>query len=80
VDRITGSPGRLLDYGIQAVTVGKDAQGEVSMRVAFDKDVVSGKAIGTDIVQASANAYLNCVNRMLTARCKATKTKTAKPK
>jgi 2-isopropylmalate synthase len=80
VDRITGIPGRLLDYGIQAVTVGKDAQGEVSMRVAFDKDVVSGKAIGTDIVQASANAYLNCVNRMLTARCKATKTKTAKPK
>ncbi len=44
VDRITGIPGRLLDYGIQAVTIGKDAQGEVGMRVAFGKETVSGKA------------------------------------
>ena len=68
VDRITGIPGRLLDYGIQAVTIGKDALGEVSVRVAFGRDVVSGKAAGTDIVQASAAAYLNCVNRLLAAR------------
>ncbi|MFH1968953.1 MAG: alpha-isopropylmalate synthase regulatory domain-containing protein, partial [Verrucomicrobiota bacterium] len=68
IDRITGVQGKLLEYAIQAVTIGKDAQGEVSMRVAFGTDVVSGKAASTDIVQASATAYLNCVNRILMAR------------
>ncbi|MBI2438950.1 MAG: 2-isopropylmalate synthase, partial [Lentisphaerae bacterium] len=68
IDRITGLPGKLLDYSIQAVTIGKDAQGEVSVRVAFGKDVVSGKAASTDIVQASATAYLHCVNRVLLSR------------
>ncbi|MFC1461643.1 2-isopropylmalate synthase [Verrucomicrobiota bacterium] len=65
IDRITGIQGKLLDYGIQAVTVGKDAQGEVALRVAFGSEIVSGKAASTDIVQASAAAYLSCVNRFL---------------
>jgi 2-isopropylmalate synthase len=68
IDRITGVKGKLLDYGIQAVTVGQDAQGEVSIRVAFGADVISGRAASTDIVQASAAAYLGCVNRMLSSR------------
>ncbi|MCX6993283.1 MAG: 2-isopropylmalate synthase [Kiritimatiellaeota bacterium] len=68
IDRITGVRGKLLEYAIQAVTIGKDAQGEVSMRVAFGDDMVSGKAASTDIVQASATAYLNCVNRILQSR------------
>ncbi len=70
IDRITGNHGKLLDYNIQAVTVGKDALGEVSLRVAFDDDVVGGKAASTDIVQASAAAYLSCINRVLYARQK----------
>ncbi|MFN2351277.1 MAG: 2-isopropylmalate synthase [Kiritimatiellia bacterium] len=66
IDRITGVAGRLVDYGIQAVTIGKDAQGEVSVRVEFQEgQIVSGKASGTDVVQASAAAYLSCVNRLL---------------
>ena len=66
IDRIARVKGKLVDYSIQAVTIGKDAQGEVSLRVAFGKDdIVSGKAASTDIVQASAAAYLNCVNRFL---------------
>ncbi|MDD5679239.1 MAG: alpha-isopropylmalate synthase regulatory domain-containing protein, partial [Kiritimatiellae bacterium] len=68
IDRITGTQGKLLEYAIQAVTIGKDAQGEVSMRVAFGDAVVSGKAASTDIVHASASAYLNCVNRVLMSR------------
>ncbi len=68
IDRITGIKGKLLEYNIQAVTVGKDAQGEVSLRVAFGTDIVSGKSASTDIVQASAAAYLGCVNRLLAAR------------
>lgn len=70
IDRISGVKGKLIDYSIQAVTIGKDAQGEVSLRVAFGTDIVSGKAASTDIVQASASAYLSCVNRHLMDRKK----------
>lgn len=65
IDRITHVSGRLTDYALQAVTVGKDAMGEVSLCVAFDETAVSAKAASTDIVEASAKAYLSCVNRKL---------------
>jgi 2-isopropylmalate synthase len=65
IDRITGAPGDLRDYSIQAVTRGEDAVGEVSMTVAFGKDYVSAKAASTDIVEASAKAYLNALNSHL---------------
>lgn len=67
IDRITGVAGDLRDYSIQAVTRGEDAVGEVSMTVAFGKnrDYVSAKAASTDIVEASAKAYLNALNSHL---------------
>jgi 2-isopropylmalate synthase len=68
IDRITKVQGRLLDYALQAVTVGKDAMGEVSLRVAFDDTVISAKAASTDIVEASAKAYLSCVNRLFSTQ------------
>lgn len=68
IDRITGMQGRLMEYAIQAVTVGQDAMGEVSIRVAFGDDTVNARAASTDIVKASAMAYLNCVNRVLVLR------------
>ena len=68
IDRITGIQGKLLDFSLQAITVGKDAMGEVSVRVAFGDDIVNAKAASTDIVEASGKAYLSCVNRLLTNR------------
>lgn len=68
IDRITGTQGRLLEYSLQAITVGMDAMGEVTVRVAFGDDVVSAKAASTDIIEASAKAYLSCVNRLLFAK------------
>jgi len=65
IDRLAGVKGKLMDYSIQAVTIGKDAQGEVSLRVAFGSEAFNGRAASTDIVQASAAAYLSCVNRYL---------------
>ena len=67
IDRLTGVQGKLLDFSLQAITVGKDAMGEVNMRVAFGKAIVNAKAASTDVVEASAKAYLSCVNRHLTA-------------
>ena len=69
IDRLTGTRGRLTDFSLQAVTVGKDAMGEASVTVAFGRDaILSGKAASTDIVEAAARAYLSCVNRHLSMR------------
>jgi 2-isopropylmalate synthase len=65
IDAIAGLKGRLQDYAIRAATSGKDAIGEVSVKVDFDGTVVSGKGASTDVIEASARAYLNAVNRLV---------------
>ena len=66
IDRLTDTRGSLKDYSIRAVSQGKDALGEVSVKVDFgDGDLVTGKGASTDIIEASARAYLNAVNRHL---------------
>jgi 2-isopropylmalate synthase len=64
IDRITGLAGRLMDYSVRGVTRGKDAVGEVFMKVDFGKVSFIGKAASTDVVDASARAYLNAINKM----------------
>ena len=76
---MTKVSGRLVDYSLQAVTVGKDAMGEVSLRVAFDDEIVSAKAASTDIVEASAKAYLSCVNRLLSRNESSPETESSDP-
>jgi 2-isopropylmalate synthase len=79
VDKITGLKCRLLDYSLKSITSGKDALGEVSVRVESDKGIeVSGRGSSTDIIEASAKAYINAVNKLLFTRLK--KTKGRKPK
>jgi len=69
IDRITGIQGHLLDFALQAISVGKDAMGEVNVRVKFDSgEILSAKAASTDIVEAGARAYLSCVNRLAAMR------------
>jgi 2-isopropylmalate synthase len=64
IDRITGRRGRLMDYQLRAVSAGKDAIGEVAVKADFGKGLVlTGKGASTDIIEASARAYLNAVNR-----------------
>jgi 2-isopropylmalate synthase len=66
MDRITGAPGALLDYQLRAVSQGKDALGEVVVKVNFGAgEPIHGRGSSTDIVEASARAYLNAVNRHL---------------
>jgi len=65
VDRITGIKGSLVDYSVGSITKGKDAIGEVSVRVDFSGRIVTGKGTSTDIIEASALAYLNALNRYL---------------
>jgi len=64
VDRITGITGKLLDYQIRAVTSGKDALGEASLLFESNGMRVSGRAASTDILEASAQAYIAAVNKI----------------
>ncbi len=64
IDQCTGVHGTLTEYVIQAVGSGKDAQGQVKVQVNFEGLIVDGKASSTDIIEASALAYLNAFNRM----------------
>ena len=65
MDRITGTSGKLCDYKIRAITSGKDALGEVSVEVELDGVRLRARAVSTDVIEASAKAYLNAINRHL---------------
>ena len=65
IDAVTGIKGRLMDYSLRAVTQGQDAMGEVVVKVDFDGTVVVGKGSSTDVIEASARAYLNAMNRLV---------------
>jgi 2-isopropylmalate synthase len=64
IDRITGRSGNLVEYHVDAVTQGRDSLGEVTIKVDFgDGILISGKGASTDVIEASARAYVNAVNR-----------------
>ncbi len=65
IERITGISGKLLEYSINAVTIGKDAMGEAFVKVQFNGDAVAGRGLSTDIIEASAKAFLNALNKWL---------------
>jgi len=65
IARITGLEGELVEYTVRSVTRGADAVGEVFMKVDFSKASFIGKAASLDIVDASARAYLDAMNKMI---------------
>ncbi|HEX4477577.1 MAG TPA: 2-isopropylmalate synthase [Polyangiaceae bacterium] len=65
IDQITGHPGRVVNFEIRAVGEGRDALGEVVLRVAIGKTEFTGRAVNTDIVEASVEAYLSAINKYL---------------
>jgi len=67
IDRITGIPGRLVDYRIDALTGGREAMGEVRVTVRFDGEDIPGRGASPDVLEASALAYLQAVNRAVSA-------------
>jgi 2-isopropylmalate synthase len=55
----------LEDYSVRSVSLGTDALGEASVRVRRNGDEAVGRAASTDVVEASARAYLNALNRLM---------------
>lgn len=70
IDRITKLKCRLLDFALRSVTSGKDALGEVAVRLRSGSTETTGRGTSTDIIEASAKAYLSAVNRLLAAKAK----------
>ncbi len=68
IERITRVKARLTNYVIKAITSSKDAQGEVSLELEIEGRTYSGKGVSTDIVEASAKAYINALNRYFMKR------------
>ena len=63
IERITGIFARLQNYQVRSLTVGKEAQGEAIVEIAHNNRVFHGKAASTDIIAASAQAYLKALNK-----------------
>jgi 2-isopropylmalate synthase len=64
IARLTGVKTVLRDYRIRAVSRGKEAQGEVQIELEHSGKRISGRGLSTDILEASALAYLAAVNRL----------------
>jgi len=65
IEKIIRFKCQLLDYGIQSVSRGEDAQGEVSVRLRAKGKEVFGRGSSTDIIEASLKAYLQAVNKVV---------------
>jgi 2-isopropylmalate synthase len=68
IDKVTGIKPRLSDYSLRAITSGKDAQGEVTVRLEESGLTFLGRGASTDIIEASAKAYLNAINKLMQAK------------
>ncbi|HEY5537682.1 MAG TPA: 2-isopropylmalate synthase [Acetobacterium sp.] len=55
----------LVDYGVEAVTDGTDAQGEAHVKISDGSHFYHGRGLSTDIIDASLKAYVDAVNQML---------------
>lgn len=68
IDQATGEEVTLGDYSIKAVSRGKDAQGEVHVVLSQGEIAAQGRGLSTDILEASARAYLDALNKLIEKR------------
>ncbi|HUE14865.1 MAG TPA: 2-isopropylmalate synthase [Planctomycetaceae bacterium] len=65
MERILGITTKLEDYQVRSVSSGKDALGEVSVEIVSGGRKFHGKGVSTDIIEASARAYLKALNKVV---------------
>ena len=68
INRVIGVENRLTEFRVDAVTEGIDSLGDVTIRIESNSDVFVGRGSDTDIIVASAKAYMNALNRALSAQ------------
>jgi 2-isopropylmalate synthase len=64
IARLTGIKLSLLDYRLRSISRGKEAQGEVTIEAMHNDVKLIGRGVSTDILEASARAYLHAINRL----------------
>ncbi|HEY0335837.1 MAG TPA: 2-isopropylmalate synthase [Burkholderiales bacterium] len=64
IENIAKSGAELLLYSVNSITTGTDAQGEVTVRLSKGGRIVNGQGADTDIVVASAKAYIDALNKL----------------
>jgi 2-isopropylmalate synthase len=64
IERITGIEVTVKDFRVRSISVGEDAQGEATVEVAYLGKHMSGRATSTDIIEASALAFMQVINRI----------------
>ncbi len=75
INRVVKVPNQLIEFTVKSVTEGIDAQGDVTIRIESDGRTYSGRGADTDILVASAKAYMNALNRLAYARAAGLTTK-----
>jgi 2-isopropylmalate synthase len=68
VSKATGVSGQLKNFQVSSVTSGGDALGAVAVQLVTEGRDVTGRGVATDVVEASARAYLNAVNKVVRLR------------
>ncbi|MGZ6964649.1 MAG: 2-isopropylmalate synthase [Acidimicrobiia bacterium] len=68
IAKATGVSGTLTDFNVSSVTGGRDALGDVVVQLDVDGLKATGRGVATDVVEASARAYLAAVNRIIRMR------------
>jgi 2-isopropylmalate synthase len=68
IERITGIEVKLKDYRVRNITMGEDAQGEALVEVDYQGKSLRGRGVSTDIVEASAQAFLQVINQIAQRR------------
>jgi 2-isopropylmalate synthase len=68
IGEATGVQGKLGNFQVSSVTGGSDALGAVAVTVEAEGRKVTGRGVATDVVEASARAYLNAVNKLVRLR------------
>ena len=64
VNQVTNTRAKVEEYSIQAITGGSQAMGEVTVRVSDGDLKTTGRGTSTDIIEASARAYVDAINRL----------------
>jgi 2-isopropylmalate synthase len=64
INRLVQIPNRLIEFSVQSVTAGIDAIGEVTIRLQHNDRIFSGHSANTDIIVASAQAYMHALNKL----------------
>ena len=68
LSRVVDIPNQLEEYSVKSITESTEAQGEVTIRIRSDGKTFTGRGVSTDIIVASAKAYLNAINRVVESR------------